>query len=92
MIRQEGDRVYGTYHLVNKDNLTWYDAAKIMAKHLGKEDAIKKITTEDFYTNLQRPLWTPLNPTKLERAFGEGEKIPTFEEDIQKYLKEIGRL
>ena len=92
MIRQEGDRVYGTYHLVNKDNLTWYDAAKIMAKHLGKEDAIKKITTEDFYTNLQRPLWTPLNPTKLEREFGEGEKIPTFEEDIQNYLKEIGRL
>lgn len=91
MIRQENKNNYGTYHLVNKDNLTWYDAAKIMAKHLGKEDAIKKITTEDFYTNLSRPKWTPLNPTKLEREFGEGEKIPSFEEDIQNYLKEIGR-
>ena len=60
---------------------------------VSEEDAIKKITTDDFYTNLSRPKWTPLNPTKFERAFGEGnEKIPTYEEDIQNYLREMGIL
>ena len=88
-----GNSLYGNYHFVNKGNHTWYDAARIMAKYIGQEDAIKKITTDDFYTNLSRPKWTPLNPTKFERAFGEGnEKIPTYEEDIQNYLREMGRI
>ena len=93
MIRKEEENLYGNYHFVNKGNHTWYDAARIMAKYIGQEDAIKKITTDDFYTNLSRPKWTPLNPTKFERAFGEGnEKIPTYEEDIQNYLREMGRI
>jgi len=93
MIRKEEQNLYGNYHFVNKGNHTWYDAARIMAKYIGQEDAIKKIKTDDFYTNLSRPKWTPLNPTKFERAFGErNEKIPTYEEDIQNYLREMGRI
>ena len=92
MIRKEDESNYGTYHFVNRGNHTWYDAAKIMAKYIGQEDAIKKITTDDFYTNLSRPKWTPLNPTKFEREFGGQEKIPTYEEDIQNFLRETGRI
>ena len=59
----------------------------------GNKDAIKKITPDNFYSILSRQKWTPLNPTKFERAFGVGsENIPTYEEEIEYYLSEMGRI
>ena len=92
MIRNEDKSNYGTYHLVNRGKLSWYDAAIIIGEALGRVDDIKEINTKDFYTNISRPIYTPLNPTKIEKTFGDGEELPHIKDDLYKYLIEIGEI
>lgn len=94
MIQKEREGVYGTYHLANRGDVTWFEAAKEIAFLIGRENDVYPIETEDFYTDLQRPLWTPLNPTKLEDTFQDNrdDTIPYLREDIEVYLRAIGKL
>lgn len=94
MIQKEREGIYGTYHLANRGDVTWFEAAKEIAFLIGRENDVYPIETEDFYTDLQRPLWTPLNPTKLEDTFQDNrdDTIPYLREDIEIYLRAIGKL
>ena len=94
MIRKEAPANYGTYHLVNRGDVTWYECAQEIASIIGRFDDVYPIESDKFYTNLQRPLWTPLNPTKLEDTFQDNKKdtIPYLREDLEKYLKQVGRI
>ena len=94
MIRKENKDVYGLYHLVNKGDVTWFEAAQELAGLIGQFEDVYPIDSGEFYTNLQRPLWAPLNPTKLEKTFRDDkdEEIPYLREDLGNYLKEIGRI
>jgi dTDP-4-dehydrorhamnose reductase len=94
MIRKESDKVYGLYHLTNKGEVTWFEAAQELASLIGENENIYPIDSDEFYTNLQRPLWTPLNSTKLEDTFQDDREdtIPYLREDLEKYLKQIGRI
>ena len=94
MIRKESKDVYGLYHLVNKGDVSWFEAAQELAGLIGQFEDVYPIDSGDFYTNLQRPLCTPLNPTKLERTFRDDkdEEIPYLRDDLSNYLKEIGRI
>ena len=92
MIRKEAPANYGTYHLVNRGDVTWFDAALVMASFIGQAMHVHPINSDKFYTNLQRPLWTPLNPTKLEDTFqdNKNDTIPYLQDDLETYLKKIG--
>jgi len=94
MIRKEAPANYGTYHLVNRGDVTWFDAALVMASFIGQAMHVHPINSDKFYTNLQRPLWTPLNPTKLEDTFqdNKNDTIPYLQDDLETYLKKIGRI
>ena len=94
MIRKESKDVYGLYHLVNRGDVTWFEAAQEIASLIGQFEDVYPIESDDFYTNLQRPLCTPLNPTKLEDTFQDNrdDTIPYLRDDLEKYLKKIGRL
>ena len=93
MIRKESDDVYGLYHLANRGDVTWYEAAQEMASLIGEFESVYPIESNKFYTNLQRPIWTPLNPTKLEDTFQDDREdtIPYLREDLKEYLTKIGR-
>ena len=94
MIRKESDKVYGLYHLANKGDVTWFEAAQEMASLIGEYENVYPIDSDEFYTNLKRPLWAPLNPTKLENTFQDNrdDTIPYLREDLEKYLRQIGRI
>jgi dTDP-4-dehydrorhamnose reductase len=94
MIRKESKNVYGLYHLVNRGDVTWFEAAQELASLIGQFEDVYPIDSDDFYTNLQRPLCTPLNPTKLEDTFQDNrdDTIPYLREDLKRYLIKIGRL
>ena len=94
MIQKEREGLYGTYHLANRGDVTWFEAAQEMASLIGEFENIYSIESDEFYTNLQRPLWAPLNPTKLEDTFQDNrdDTIPYLREDLEKYLKQIGRI
>ena len=94
MIRKESDKVYGLYHLSNKGDVTWLEAAQELASLIGEFENVYPIDSDEFYTNLQRPLWAPLNSTKLEDTFQDDREdtIPYLREDLEKYLKQIGRI
>ena len=94
MIRKESKDVYGLYHLVNRGDVTWFEAAQELASLIGQFEDVYPIDSDDFYTNLQRPLCTPLNPTKLEDTFQDNrdDTIPYLREDLKRYLIKIGRL
>ena len=94
MIRKESKDVYGLYHLVNRGDVTWFEAAQELASFIGQFEDVYPIDSDDFYTNLQRPLCTPLNPTKLEDTFQDNrdDTIPYLRDDLERYLRKIGRL
>ena len=94
MIRKEGEDVYGLYHLVNRGDVTWYEVAQEIAAFIGRFDDVYPIESDEFYSNLQRPLYTPMNPTKLEDTFQDDkdDTIPYLRDDLANYLKEIGRM
>ena len=94
MIRKESKDVYGLYHLVNRGDVTWFECAQELASLLGRFEDVSPIVSDEFYTDLKRPLYTPMNPTKLEDTFQDerGDTIPYLREDLEKYLHQIGRL
>ena len=78
----------GHYHLTNKGKCTWYDVAVYIAKINDYNiEVIEPIGTEDFYTNLKRPIDTALNSYKLEKALAI--EIPTWQDALDRFKKEI---
>ena len=79
---------------MNRGDVTWFECAQEIGALLGRFEDVYPIDSDEFYTNLQRPLYTPLNPTKLEDAFQEDrdDTIPYLRDDLENYLREIKRL
>ena len=94
MIRKENKDVYGLYHLVNRGDVTWFECAQEIGALLGRFEDVYPIDSDEFYTNLQRPLYTPLNPTKLEDTFQDDrdETIPYLRDDLANFLREMNRI
>ena len=94
MIRKESKDVYGLYHLVNRGDVTWFECAQEIGALLGRFEDVYPIDSDEFYTKLQRPLYTPLNPTKLEDTFQDDREdtIPYLRDDLSNFLREIKRL
>ena len=94
MIRKESKDVYGLYHLVNRGDVTWFECAQEIGALIGQFEDVYPIDSDEFYSNLQRPLYTPMNPTKLEDTFQDDrdDTIPYLRDDLAIYLKKIGRI
>ena len=94
MIRKESKDVYGLYHLVNRGDVTWFECAQEFGALIGQFEDVYPIDSDEFYSNLQRPLYTPMNPTKLEDTFQDDrdDTIPYLRDDLAIYLKKIGRI
>ena len=88
MMNKERKDLYGTYHLVNKGECSWYEVASEIADILGySKDKVIPITTDDFYTNLKRPKDTSLNIHKIESKFDI--KIPHWRDALKRFFEEI---
>lgn len=81
---------YGTYHVTNSGETTWYDfAIKILAE-AGLDTPVRPITTEELNRPAPRPFYSVLSGLLFkERGF---TPLRSWEEALNEYLKNIGQL
>ncbi len=76
---------YGTYHVVNRGETTWYDFAAEIFRMSGISIPLERITTEQYGAAAPRPRYSVLDTSKY-RALG-GPEIPEWEEALKEYLR-----
>lgn len=77
---------WGTYHYCSAAAVTWYDFAKHIIQHAQscsvlRVKSIVAISSVDYPTLAQRPLYSVLNCTKLEKS--AGIQCPNWEEGLK---------
>ncbi len=85
------DRIYGIYHFSNEGSCTWYGFARAIvaaAKNAGEPvitQRITPVTTSEFPTPAQRPLYSILDKDKYRQA--TGVYIPQWQDSLEHYFR-----
>ena len=80
---------YGTYHATNEGGyISWYDFTKEIFAQAGYTTSVIPVTTEEYgLSKAARPFNSRLDKSKLkENGF---EPLPTWQDALGRYLKEI---
>ncbi len=81
---------YGTYHASNEGITNWNLFAKKIFELTNKEMTVNEILTSEYKTDASRPLNSRLSKQSLiDSGF---ELLPTWEDALERYLKEKGEL
>jgi dTDP-4-dehydrorhamnose reductase len=75
---------YGTYHIVNQGETTWYAFAREIFRQSGVEVEVEPITTEQHGACAPRPRYSVLDTSKF-RLLG-GPELPRWEDALAEYL------
>ena len=81
---------YGYYHATNEGGyISWYDFTCEIFRQAGIETPVTPVTTEEYgLAKAARPFNSRLDKSKLaENGF---EPLPTWQDALSRYLKEIG--
>ncbi|MGL5855626.1 MAG: dTDP-4-dehydrorhamnose reductase [Cetobacterium sp.] len=78
---------YGLYHLSNNGVASKYDQAKYVLDSIGWKGTLKRAKSSDFILPAKRAEYSKLDSSKLEAVIGE--KIPTWESGIDRFLNEM---
>ena len=78
---------YGIYHMSNSGICSKYDQAKYVLDKIGWTGKLGTSKTEDFNLPAKRSKFSKLDSTKLENIVGE--KIPSWQDAIDRFLKEL---
>ncbi len=79
---------YGVYHATNEGVTNWADFAKEIFKEAGISCQVHPVSTEEYPTKAARPKNSRLSKTCLEEA--GFAKLPTWQDALRRYLKELG--
>lgn len=81
---------FGTYHITNSGFCSWYKLAKTACELAAVEVDIEPVTSDEFPTKAQRPMYSVLENKNLKEA---GLKpMRHWKEALKDYLKEIGEI
>jgi len=84
-LRELRERGYGTYHITNSGDCSWYEFAKKIAELKGSKTRINPVTTDKFPRPAKRPANSVLGNTMLRL---EGlEPARPWEEALKEYLE-----
>ena len=78
---------YGLYHMSNSGICSKYDQAKYVLDKIGWTGKLGTSKTEDFNLPAKRSKFSKLDSTKLENIVGE--KIPSWQNAIDRFLEEL---
>ena len=78
---------YGLYHMSNSGICSKYDQAKYVLDKIGWTGKLGTSKTEDFNLPAKRSKFSKLDSTKLENMVGE--KIPSWQDAIDRFLEEL---
>ena len=83
-LRELREKGYGTYHITNSGDCSWYEFAKKIAEFKGSKTKINPVTTDKFPRPAKRPTNSVLGNTMLRL---EGiEPARPWEEALKEYL------
>ena len=79
---------YGKYHVTNEGGyISWYDFAKEIFKQAGMDVKVEPVSAEQYKAKAKRPSNSRLEKKKLdEHGF---KRLPTWQDALSRYLKEI---
>jgi dTDP-4-dehydrorhamnose reductase len=80
---------FGTYHLTNQGQCTWFQFAKEIFRLTGLNPDLKRIETSQIQTKAKRPLFSALTSVKLPQ-YNLGMR--SWKEALYSYLVEKGHL
>jgi dTDP-4-dehydrorhamnose reductase len=76
----EGNYSFGTYHITNEDETTWYDFAREIFKQSGIEIEVDPCDTDEFPKPAKRPKYSSLINNKMP-------KIRSWKDALKEYLR-----
>ena len=86
----ERDAAWGTYHLTNNGQASWFDFASEIFRFVresgGQAPSLKPITTAEYPTAARRPQYSVLDTSKFQGAFGFG--LPPWKVSLARCLAE----
>lgn len=78
---------YGVYHATNEGICTWYEFASEIFRQADLKLAVTPVISDEYPTKAKRPFNSRMSKEKLtENGF---EKLPTWQNALERYLKEI---
>ena len=78
---------YGIYHATNEGICTWYEFACEIFKQAGINVKVSPVSASEYPAKAKRPSNSRMSKEKLtEQGF---EKLPTWQDALARYLKEI---
>ena len=80
---------FGTYHLTNGGQCTWFQFTQEIFRLMGLSPDLKMIETSQMQTKAKRPLYSALRSTKLSE---HGLEMRSWQEALRAYLLEKGHL
>ena len=78
---------FGLYHITNDGIASKYDQAKYVLEKIGWKGKLGRAKTVDFNLPAKRPAYSKLDSSKVEKLIGE--KIPTWQSGIDRFLEEM---
>lgn len=78
---------YGIYHATNEGICTWYEFACEIFKQAGLNVSVAPVTADQYPAKAKRPSNSRMSKDKLEE--NGFEKLPTWQDALKRYLKEI---
>lgn len=81
---------YGIYHLTNEGYVSWANFAREIFKRMNKDVVVHDVTTEEYNAKAKRPKNSRLDKSKYINA--GFNKMPTWQDALDRYLKEINIL
>ncbi len=78
---------YGTYHATNQGYCSWYEFACEIFKQAGMNVKVNPVDSSAFPAKAVRPKNSRMNQTELDR--NGFDRLPTWQDALERYLKEI---
>ncbi|HWR41618.1 dTDP-4-dehydrorhamnose reductase [Sporomusa sp.] len=78
---------FGTYHMSNNGQCTWYEFAKEILRLAGRSIEVKPITTAEFAMSASRPQYSVLRNYMLELT--SGDYFRSWQEGLNDYINKI---
>jgi dTDP-4-dehydrorhamnose reductase len=76
---------YGTYHVTNSGECTWFDLAAYAVQRAGLNVAVERTTSASFQRPARRPAYSVLNTQSFEHA--TGGRMPHWQDAVDRFLQ-----
>ncbi|MDD3028204.1 MAG: dTDP-4-dehydrorhamnose reductase [Erysipelotrichaceae bacterium] len=78
---------YGTYHVTNEGDTSWYEFAKEIFFQAGVEVKVNPVSSSEFKSAAKRPSNSKMDKSRLDEAgFG---RLPSWQDALKRYLVEL---